>query len=123
MTQEIEYTIKQLESMLDAASSVGCFEDYNALNTSLTLCRAELARQGAKPLTIYGYPIELLQKVAVLLRDERMTISDLKKCVDNFTYCAEMTLKMIRADTEASLAQSIADMQNFYSPYTEGENP
>lgn len=48
---EIKYAITQLEKRADAVSSIGEFEEYNALTTALTVLRTELEREKNEPLT------------------------------------------------------------------------
>jgi hypothetical protein len=105
---EIEYAIKQLERRADAVSSIGEFEEYNALTTALTVLRAEFARQDAKPLTWNE-------------RINQMTVEEKAKFIDNITTECPYVLGYSRqnpCDHYEECQECWIEFLN--SPYTEG---
>ena len=49
-----------------------------------------------------------------------ITPEDVKKCADNFTLAAELTMNAMKEHMDKTMLGHIENLQSFYSPYTEG---
>ena len=102
---EIEYAIEQLERRADAVSSIGEFEEYNALTTALAALRAELSRQENAPLTWNE-------------RINQMTVSEKADWMKDNDFCIVMKLPENGCFEFNSCTECLETWLN--SPYTEG---
>jgi len=95
------------------------WDDDEPVNIDLAL--AQIAEMESKAETILGYPIEHLQKIAAIMQATHITPEDVKKCADNFTLAAELTMNAMKEHMDKTMREHIEKLQAFYSPYTEGE--
>ena len=88
-------------------------------NVNLALAQIAEMESAEKP-TFEGYNVEHLLTISSIMREAKITPDDLRKCIDNFKFAAEIVSANIQKSMDKAFEEQTRRILN--SPYTEGAN-